>query len=206
MLHVLHSQFTMVCDIDLNPDSIFSSGVCPFSTLHGPSASDSDLFFFWPHSKFSKLYIYRVLPSDLFGCFKWPFQVLRDLYLGDQKVTWKKLEYRFKVGVHHPQTSAPVMEPWWNYSVGGLWPSNTHRENMGKCCYPWDGTLINFNNLMRVKQVKGTIPRLPTFSLWNKGTYASALQDIHMSFITTMPSHWYRHHPTTQQGFVQRTT
>ena len=59
MLHVLHSQFTMVCDIDLNPDSIFSSGVCPFSTLHGPSVSDSDLFFFGLTASFrSYIYIY----------------------------------------------------------------------------------------------------------------------------------------------------
>ncbi len=35
--------------------------------------------------------VYQVLPSDLFGCFKWPFQGLSDLHLGDQKVTWKKL-------------------------------------------------------------------------------------------------------------------
>ena len=34
----------------------------------------------------------QVLPSDLFGCFKWPFQGLSDLHLGYQKVTWKKLE------------------------------------------------------------------------------------------------------------------
>ena len=33
----------------------------------------------------------QVLPSDLFGGFKWPFQGLCDLQLGDQKVTWKKL-------------------------------------------------------------------------------------------------------------------
>ena len=37
------------------------------------------------------IHIYQVLPSDLFGCFKWPFQGLSDLHLGDQKVTWKKL-------------------------------------------------------------------------------------------------------------------
>ena len=37
---------------------------------------------------------YQVLPSDLFGCFKWPFQGLSDLHLGDQKVTWKKLVHR----------------------------------------------------------------------------------------------------------------
>ena len=35
--------------------------------------------------------VYQVLPSDLFGCFKWPFQGFSDLHLGDQKVTWKKL-------------------------------------------------------------------------------------------------------------------
>ena len=33
----------------------------------------------------------QVLPSDLFGGFKWPFQGLSDLHLGDQNVTWKKL-------------------------------------------------------------------------------------------------------------------
>ena len=37
----------------------------------------------------------QVLPSDLFGCFKWPFQGLSDLHLGDQKDTWKKLEVNF---------------------------------------------------------------------------------------------------------------
>ena len=35
--------------------------------------------------------IYQVLPSDLFGGFKWPLQGLSDLHLGNQKVTWKKL-------------------------------------------------------------------------------------------------------------------
>ena len=34
---------------------------------------------------------YQVLPSDLFGMVKWPFQRLSDLHLGYQKVTWKKL-------------------------------------------------------------------------------------------------------------------
>ena len=36
-------------------------------------------------------FLFQLLPSDLFGCFKWPFQGLSDLYLGDQKVTWKNL-------------------------------------------------------------------------------------------------------------------
>ena len=40
-------------------------------------------------------FMYQVLPSDLFGGFKWPFQGLSDLHLGNQKVTWKKL-----VGFH----------------------------------------------------------------------------------------------------------
>ena len=35
----------------------------------------------------------QVLPSDPFGGFKWPFQGLSDLNLGDQRVTWKKLVY-----------------------------------------------------------------------------------------------------------------
>ena len=44
----------------------------------------------------SKLSIsYQVLPSDLFGGFKWPFQGLSDLHLGYQKVTWKKLVVNF---------------------------------------------------------------------------------------------------------------
>ena len=33
----------------------------------------------------------QVLPSDLFGCFKWSFQGLSDLHLGYQRVTRKKL-------------------------------------------------------------------------------------------------------------------
>ena len=37
--------------------------------------------------------IYQVLPSAPFGGFKWPFQGLSDLHLGDQEVTWKKLVY-----------------------------------------------------------------------------------------------------------------
>ena len=37
------------------------------------------------------IYIYQVLPSDPFLCFKWPFQGLSDLHLGYQKVNWKKL-------------------------------------------------------------------------------------------------------------------
>ncbi len=37
----------------------------------------------------------QVLPSDLFGDFKLPFQGLSDLHLGYQKVTWKKLVHNF---------------------------------------------------------------------------------------------------------------
>ena len=37
----------------------------------------------------------QVLPSDLLGCVKWPFQGLNDLHLGDQRVTWKELEGKY---------------------------------------------------------------------------------------------------------------
>ena len=37
-------------------------------------------------------FLTQVLPSDPFGGFKWPFQGLSDLHLGDQRVTWKKLD------------------------------------------------------------------------------------------------------------------
>ena len=40
---------------------------------------------------------YQVLPSGAFGGFKWPFQGLSDLHLGDQKVTWKKLVLAFSL-------------------------------------------------------------------------------------------------------------
>ena len=36
--------------------------------------------------------MYQALPSDPFGCFKWPFQGLSDLHLGDHKVTQGHLE------------------------------------------------------------------------------------------------------------------
>ena len=47
--------------------------------------------------KMPKKFRFQVLPSDLFGGFySWPFQGRkRNLYLGDQKVTWKKLEINF---------------------------------------------------------------------------------------------------------------
>ena len=47
-------------------------------------------FFSWTYSE--RLFVNQVLPSDPFGCFKWPFKGLSDLHLGYQKVTWKKLE------------------------------------------------------------------------------------------------------------------
>ena len=37
----------------------------------------------------------RFFRVTLFGGFKWPFQGLSDLHLGDQRVTWKKLAHRF---------------------------------------------------------------------------------------------------------------
>ncbi len=41
----------------------------------------------------------QVLPSDPFEGFRWPFQGLSDLQLGDQKVTWKKLVNIFQTKV-----------------------------------------------------------------------------------------------------------
>ncbi len=47
---------------------------------------------------------YQVLPSDLCGRFKWPFQGWkRDLHLGYQKVTWKKLVVELKIGAWKPK-------------------------------------------------------------------------------------------------------
>ncbi len=47
------------------------------------------------------IYTHQVLPSGLFGCFKWPFQGWkRDLHLGDQKVTWKKLVHILYIYKH----------------------------------------------------------------------------------------------------------
>ena len=40
----------------------------------------------------------QVLPSDLFEGFKWPLQGLSDLHLGNQKVTWKKLDINIIIG------------------------------------------------------------------------------------------------------------
>ena len=49
------------------------------------------------HQKSRKKTNTQVLPSDLFGGFKWPLQGLSDLHLGNQKVTWKKLDHVFFV-------------------------------------------------------------------------------------------------------------
>ena len=51
---------------------------------------------------------FQLLPSDPFGCFKWPFQGLSDLHLGDQKVTWKKLV----VGFSWVLRAAVFLLPW----------------------------------------------------------------------------------------------
>ena len=42
--------------------------------------------------------ITRFFRVTLFGGFKWPFQGLNDLYLGDQRVTWKKLVVYPEIG------------------------------------------------------------------------------------------------------------
>ena len=41
----------------------------------------------------------RFFRVTLFGGFKWPFQGLSDLHLGDQRVTWKKLVIGFLGGL-----------------------------------------------------------------------------------------------------------
>ena len=58
-------------------------------------------------------YTLQVLPSDLLGCFPWPFQGLSDLHLGDQKVTWKKLAqiFEFYFGVTTPSGNV-TLEVW----------------------------------------------------------------------------------------------
>ena len=53
-------------------------------------AAQESCWFFFPRFVHGKTWC-QVLPSDLFGCFKWPFQGLSDLHLGYQMVTWKKL-------------------------------------------------------------------------------------------------------------------
>ena len=58
----------------------------------------------------------QVLPSGLFVGFKWPFQELSDLYLGDQKATRKKLgicSYLFSILVEL------LMTPNWLTQQGG---------------------------------------------------------------------------------------
>ena len=56
-----------------------------------------------------KKLIYQVLPSVLFGCFKWPFQGrISDLHLGDETVTWKKL-----VGCDFNDCYSTYFYPYW---------------------------------------------------------------------------------------------
>ena len=51
---------------------------------------------------------FQVLPSDPFGCLKWPFLGLSDLNLGYQKVTWKKLvDLLFYMLVNLPSRNVP---------------------------------------------------------------------------------------------------
>ena len=61
--------------------------------------------------------IHQVLPSDLFGCFKWPFQGLSDLHLGAQKVTWKKLAYVVFLCVFHLLIVCEYSSAVWGYCV-----------------------------------------------------------------------------------------
>jgi len=64
------------------------------------------------------IHIHQHLPSDLFGGFKWPFQGVSDLHLGDQRVTWKKLAY--------PGCWLRISWQWWSNSRGIAFSSLTH--------------------------------------------------------------------------------
>ena len=59
-----------------------------------PSSVFLDLFFRWFFALYhGKAPLTRFFRSWPFGvCYSWPFQGLSDLHLGDQRVTWKKLE------------------------------------------------------------------------------------------------------------------
>ena len=75
----------------------------------------------------------QVLPSDLFGWFKWPFQGLSDLHLGDQKVTWKKLEIGTLPLILYIHHTSPLQKGC--FQPHRLHPSNSHK--------PWDSLLKN---------------------------------------------------------------
>ena len=65
--------------------------------------------------KYNYTYSTQVLPSDLFGGFKWPLQRLSDLHLGNQKVTWKKLDYNFHARWFFSPDSKPQNGERWNF-------------------------------------------------------------------------------------------
>ena len=72
----------------------------------------------------------QVLRSGLFviflGRFKWPFQGLSDLHLGDQKVTWKKLDQDF------PYTfSGTIRHKLYLYRSKYWWVSRVWRLDSG---------------------------------------------------------------------------
>ena len=95
-------MFPLESDIaDLNPWFLFTTcfvtgSIAPQKSLphliHEELAYNFPSFRPWREislSKYGFKNISQVLPSDLFGCFEWPFQGLSDLRLGDQKVTKK---------------------------------------------------------------------------------------------------------------------
>ena len=58
------------------------------------------------------IFTFQVLPSDPLGSFQWPFQGLSDLHLGNQKVTWKKLVYRFHSVTFQLRVTRDLKQLW----------------------------------------------------------------------------------------------
>ena len=70
--------------------------------------------------KLYQLINYQVLPSDLFTCFKWPFQGLCDLHLGYQKLEVSRIvlgpvihHIKHSAGIYPSTTSLRNMATWW---------------------------------------------------------------------------------------------
>ncbi len=77
---------------------------------------------------------YQVLQSDLFRCFKWPFQGLCELHLDDQKVTWKML---VQASNHHHHLHLPWCTPSvfsWNSALYSTFPAMPDGLRPTKCC------------------------------------------------------------------------
>ena len=73
----------------------------------------------------------QVLPSDLFVCFKWPFQGLSDLHLGYQPWSLR----RKKLVTKSPSTWAFSQCVTWGHGVGDI--TNPNRRWVFLFCLPW---------------------------------------------------------------------